>query len=130
MARVVSLPQTVDELDRRIEAFWSVLEGCASLDEIQAVRRIAEFQLLASGEPLIGENNRTSLLHGETLDRKDWDPDQDPAARGIKSLVAVHRLRELKSVEQPCPFGGSGGKPPFEHKIVIFFRRNFPLCLT
>jgi hypothetical protein len=24
-----------------------------------------------------------------------WDPDGDPAARGIKSLVAVHRLREV-----------------------------------
>jgi hypothetical protein len=36
---VVSLPQTVDELARRIEAFWSVLEGCTSLDDIRAARR-------------------------------------------------------------------------------------------
>jgi len=24
-----------------------------------------------------------------------WDPDGDPVARGIMSLVAVHRLREV-----------------------------------
>jgi hypothetical protein len=57
--------------------------------------RIAEFQLLASGAPLIGANHPGAHLHAETLDRKDWDPDQDPAARGIMSLVAVHRLREV-----------------------------------
>jgi len=133
VARVVSLPQTVDELARRIEAFWSVLEGCTSLDDIQAARRfnpalraslepysdeavlarlksmsgdgaqidaaedprIAEFQLLASGAPLIGANNPGSHLHAETLDRSIWDPDQDPVANRIQSLVAVHRLREV-----------------------------------
>jgi hypothetical protein len=133
VARVVSLPQTVDELARRIEAFWSVLEGCTSVDDIHAARRfnpalraslepysddevltrlksmsgggtqidaaedprVAEFQLLASGAALIGANNPTALLHAETLDRKDWDPDREPAARGIRSLVAVHRLREV-----------------------------------
>jgi hypothetical protein len=39
VARVVSLPQTVDELAKRIEAFWSVLEGCTTLDDIRAARR-------------------------------------------------------------------------------------------
>jgi hypothetical protein len=121
VARVVSLPQTVDELARRIEAFWSVLEGCTSLDDIRAARRfnpalrasldaysdqavldrlqslsggggtqidaaedprIAEFQLLASGAPLIGANHSGAHLHAETLDRSVWDPDGDPAARG------------------------------------------------
>src|SRR5580704_6580195 len=133
VARVVSLPQTVDELARRIEAFWSVLEGCTSLDDIRAARRFnpalrasldpysdeavlarlqsmsrggaeidvtedprtAEFQLLASGAPLIGANRPGAHLHAETLDRSDWDPDRDPAARAITSLVAVHRLREV-----------------------------------
>ena len=57
--------------------------------------RIAEFQLLASGAPLIGANHPGAHLHAETLDRAIWDPDRDPAARGIKSLVAVHRLREV-----------------------------------
>lgn len=39
VARVVSLPQTVDELAQRIEGFWSVLEGCTTLDDIRAARR-------------------------------------------------------------------------------------------
>jgi hypothetical protein len=135
VARVVSLPQTVDELARRIEAFWSVLEGCTSQDDIRAARRfnpslraslesysdeavlnrlqsmssggggiqidaaedprIAEFQLLASGAPLIGENHPGAHLHAETLHRTVWDSDRDAAARGIMSLVAVHRLREV-----------------------------------
>ena len=57
--------------------------------------RLAEFQLLASGAPLIGANHPGAHLHAETLDRSVWDPDGDPAARGIMSLVAVHRLREV-----------------------------------
>lgn len=133
VARVVSLPQRVDELARRIEAFWSVLEGCGSADDIKAARRfnpplrasleaysdeaifsrlqsmhsagtqvdtaedprIAEFQLLASGDALIGSDSPDAHLHAETLDRTIWDPDGDAVASGIKSLVAVHRLREV-----------------------------------
>jgi hypothetical protein len=135
VARLVSLPQTVDELARRIEAFWSVLDGCKSVQEIAFARRfnpalkanlegfsdeavltrlqamagssgatksdvaedprIAEFQLLASGAPLIGTNEPNARLHAETLDRAVWDPDGDPTARGIMSLVGVHRLREV-----------------------------------
>jgi hypothetical protein len=57
--------------------------------------RIAEFQLLSSGAPLIGANHAGAHLHAETLDRTVWDSDGDPAARGILSLVAVHRLREV-----------------------------------
>jgi hypothetical protein len=134
VARVVSLPQTVDELARRIEVFfWWVLEGCTSLEDIRAARRfnpalrasldtysdeavltrlqsmpgagiqidaaedprIAEFQLFASGAPLIGENHPGAHLHAETLDRAVWDAGRDPTARGIMSVVAVHRLREV-----------------------------------
>jgi hypothetical protein len=47
VARVVSLPQTVDELAKRIEAFWSVLEGCKTLDDIRA----APLQSGAEGNP-------------------------------------------------------------------------------
>ena len=56
--------------------------------------------------PLIGANNSSSLLHAENLDRKDWDPAQDPVARGIKSLVAVHRLREVA-----CRYGFTRFEP-------------------
>jgi hypothetical protein len=133
VARVLSLPQRVDELARRIETFWSVLEQCKSLDDVSAARRfnpalraslqeypddtvfnrlqsmsgggaqvdaaedprIAEFQLLASGVALIGAAEPGANLHAETLDRTIWDPDRDPVASGITSLVAVHRLREV-----------------------------------
>jgi hypothetical protein len=35
--------------------------------------RLAEFQLLASGAPLIGANHPGAHLHAETLDRSVWD---------------------------------------------------------
>jgi hypothetical protein len=133
VARVISLPQTVDELARRIEAFWSILETCTSVDDVRAARRFnpalkanldgftddavftrlramstrhaqadvaedprtAEYQLLASGDALIGENHPKAELHAETLERSVWDPDDDPALAGIAALVAVHRLREV-----------------------------------
>jgi hypothetical protein len=39
VAGVISLPQTVDELARRIEDFWSVLEGCTSAGDVGMARR-------------------------------------------------------------------------------------------
>jgi hypothetical protein len=39
VARVISLPQTADELSRRIEAVWTVLSDCKTVAEIQAARR-------------------------------------------------------------------------------------------
>src|SRR5260370_41022077 len=39
VARLVSLPQTVDELARRIHAFWSVLDRCKSAEEISLAHR-------------------------------------------------------------------------------------------
>jgi hypothetical protein len=60
VARVVSLPQTVDELARRIEAFWSVLEGCTSLEDIHAARRFNP-ALRANLEPYSDEAVLTRL---------------------------------------------------------------------
>jgi hypothetical protein len=57
---VVSLPQTVDELARRIEAFWSVLEGCTSLEDIHAARRFNP-ALRANLEPYSDEAVLTRL---------------------------------------------------------------------
>jgi hypothetical protein len=133
VAGVISLPQSVDELARRIEDHWSVLEGCNSASEVGMARRfnpalkaslegytdeqvffrlhslaapgtqieaavdpkIAEFELLASGSPLIGSTEPGAHLHAETLDRRVWDPDNESALNGIQSIVAVHRLREV-----------------------------------
>ena len=56
--------------------------------------KVAEFELLASGRKLIGENKPDARLHAETLDRDVWDPESaSPLCAGIASLVAVHRLQ-------------------------------------
>ena len=39
VATVISLPQGIDELTRRIEAFWSVLQECKTLEEVHSARR-------------------------------------------------------------------------------------------
>ena len=67
---------------------------------------MAEFELLASGRQLIGENSSGARLHAETLDRDVWDPDLDPICAGIASLVAVHRLREVS-----CLYGFTRFEP-------------------
>ncbi len=57
--------------------------------------RLAEFATLASGQAVIGTPTPDALLHAETLPRVLWDPDNSAVLRGISSLVAVHRLREV-----------------------------------
>jgi hypothetical protein len=68
--------------------------------------RVAEFELLASGRKLIGENSREARLHAETLDRNAWDPERDSICAGVASLVAVHRLREVS-----CLYGFTRFEP-------------------
>lgn len=145
VASVISLPQNADELARRVEAFWSVLQGCSSLDDIKAARRFnptlkanlegysdddvlgrvqgfisgatatpdeaedpryAEYEILACGRELIGENTAAANLHAETLNRQIWDPKGEPHLAGIVSLVAVHRLREVS-----CLYGFTRFEP-------------------
>lgn len=57
--------------------------------------KLAEFEVFASGSPLIGENRPNALLFAETLPRSRWDPAARAACRPIKALIAVHRLREV-----------------------------------
>jgi hypothetical protein len=57
--------------------------------------RLAEFATLASGQAVIGTPTPDALLHAETLPRGLWDPDGSAVLRGVSSLVAVHRLREV-----------------------------------
>jgi hypothetical protein len=68
--------------------------------------KLAEFALFSSGRLLIGENARKAQLHAETLARRIWDPNDDPLLAGIKSLVAVHRLREVS-----CLYGFTRFEP-------------------
>jgi hypothetical protein len=75
--------------------------------------RIAEFQLLTTGRPLIGENRPDAKLHAETLPRQRWDPDSDAVCEGIETLVALHRLREVCCLYgftrfEPAPLADDG----------------------
>ncbi|MGA8158317.1 MAG: hypothetical protein WB822_19365, partial [Rhodoplanes sp.] len=77
---------------------WSRIAAMGRSDdqEDQAENpRLAEFAMLASGQPVIGTPTSDALLHAETLPRTTWDPDNSPLLRGLSSLVAVHRLREV-----------------------------------
>jgi hypothetical protein len=75
--------------------------------------RIAEFELLASGRPVIGENRPDAKLHAEALPRTVWDLEDDVVCEGISSLVAVHRLREVSCLYgftrfEPAPLADDG----------------------
>ena len=69
--------------------------------------RVAEYELLASGRALIGEDSPDTLLHATTLPRSAWDKDGDPLLEGIEALVAVHRLREVVCLYGFTRFEGS-----------------------
>jgi hypothetical protein len=57
--------------------------------------KVAEFEVFAGGQSTIGENAPDSLLYAETLARAMWDAGGEPHCAGIRSVVAVHRLREV-----------------------------------
>jgi hypothetical protein len=57
--------------------------------------RLAEFAMLASGQPVIGTPTPDALLRAETLPRTTWDPGDSPLLQGLSSLIAVHWLREV-----------------------------------
>lgn len=90
------------------DAIAAALEGYSDEDVLARVRRlqnataqnlekspkVAEYELLASGDKAIGENSPQSELYAETLERGQWDGD-DQRLAPIVSAVAVHRLREV-----------------------------------
>jgi hypothetical protein len=61
-----------------------------------------EFEILSSGATKIGEDLPGALLFAETLARDAWDPGRARLLRGLRSVVAVHRLREVT-----CQYGFS-----------------------
>jgi len=76
--------------------------------------KLAEFDTFASGNAEIGANHPSAKLYAQTLPRAGWD---DPAVQfnlsGIKSLVAVHRLREVSCLYgftrfEAAPTGADG----------------------
>lgn len=61
--------------------------------------KLSEFDVFASGSQQIGQNLPTAKLYAETLPRGAWaDPTVSVDTTAIKSLVAVHRLREVSSL--------------------------------
>jgi Domain of unknown function (DUF1998) len=64
------------------------------LQSLDKKPKYAEFELLASGRLIIGENRPDAKLHAETLSRDAWGKN-DKRLSGIASVVAVHRLREV-----------------------------------
>ncbi|WP_433911123.1 DrmB family protein [Sphingomonas yabuuchiae] len=56
--------------------------------------KVAEFDLLASGQPQIGVDAPDARLHARTLTRAEWDGERARLSP-IESVVAVHRLREV-----------------------------------
>lgn len=95
----------------RIEARRATVKNADQADLMNP--RIAEFQLLASGRTLIGENRPDARLHAETLDRNLWDPKRERMLAVIKDLVAVHRLREVSCLYgftrfEPAPLADDG----------------------
>ncbi len=58
--------------------------------------KVAEFDVFASGREEIGQNHPAAKLYAQTLKREAWASDApDVDLSSVKSLVAVHRLREV-----------------------------------
>jgi MrfA Zn-binding domain len=83
------------EIFVRLEAIRRQAESDAAVPP-----QLAEFDRLASGQPLIGENSRSSILFAETLPRERWDRGIEVDMAFIENLVAVHRVREVM-----CQYG-------------------------
>jgi hypothetical protein len=58
--------------------------------------KVAEFDVFASGRDEIGQNHPAAKLYAQTLKREVWaDSAPDFDLSSVRSLVAVHRLREV-----------------------------------
>lgn len=71
-----------------------------AVSDAEAPPQLAEFDRLASGQPVIGENSPASVLFAETLARPLWDNNGSIDMGFVKNLVAVHRVREVM-----CQYG-------------------------
>lgn len=82
-----------DQIFARLQLLRSLAQSDASIPP-----KYAEFDILASGDPLIGENRLDARLCAETLPRPNWAKDVGLDLTFIQNLVAVHRLREVTSL--------------------------------
>lgn len=69
--------------------------------------RVLEFDVLASGRPVIGVNDPDARLYAETLPRETWMRPGGAGVDAVQGVVAVHRLREVM-----CLYGFTRFEPP------------------
>tara|TARA_R110000868_G_scaffold7112_4_gene38877 strand:+ start:2355 stop:4205 length:1851 start_codon:yes stop_codon:yes gene_type:complete len=103
-----SLPQTKEPFspfsdDEILTALSSMAEGA---DKPSTNPRVAEFDVLASGAPVIGHDDAGSFLFAETLDRPTLAA-TTPWDRFLSGVVKVSRLREVT-----CLYGFTRLEPP------------------
>lgn len=103
-----SLPQTREALspfaDDEIER--AIADEASGESTASANPRIAEFDLLASGKPQIGDDRPGSFLFAETLDRTRLAL-APPWSELLQNVVRVQRLREVT-----CLYGFTRLEPP------------------
>jgi hypothetical protein len=81
---------TAEQIHARLELMRSLAQANATIPP-----KYAEFDILASGNALIGENRLDARLFAETLPRSAWHADVGVDLNFVRNLVAVHRLREV-----------------------------------
>jgi hypothetical protein len=136
-------PADIAQARRFNSALRASLEGCADTEvfaRLQILRnrrdqdaslapKLAEFDVFASGNAIIGENRPESLLFAETLRRGLWDADGDPLVDSIASLVVVHRLREVSCLYGFTRFEAAPTAADGELEDVRLAVRGAPLSL-
>ena len=102
-------PQDVAQAKKFNERIRATLDGYSDVDIFSRLRqlvegmaadtsrpaKIAEFDVFASGKPVIGDNSPESCLFARTLDRGSWDVNPRLDLSAITHVVAVDRLREV-----------------------------------
>lgn len=88
------------------EILRALADQGAENSQTAANPRIAEFDLLASGSPIIGHDGAGSFLYAETIDLSRISIDR-PWRDLLKGVVKVHRLREVT-----CLYGFTRLEPP------------------
>lgn len=98
MARSFNPPLGDDLRGYTDQEVWDCIQRVKSQETLAADAenpKIAEFDLLASGRATIGSNDPSARLHAQTLPRSAWSVPTYHNIGLIRSIVAVHRLREV-----------------------------------
>lgn len=103
VAKVISLPQTLDELDRRIDAVWSVIATCTTLGDLQAARRFnpqVKANLEGYGdEEVLSRLQTTSQAAGTPVSPEDPRIEEFRLLASGKALIGENRPNALLHAE-------------------------------